>query len=428
MLQLVLNIIPVCVFWKDRNSVFLGCNEPFAADAGYTSTEDIVGKTDYDMPWKDQADLYRADDLTIMETGIARFTYEEPQTTPDGHIIWLKTSKAPMRDENGQIIGIIGAYEDITERRRAEQALCASEEKYRELVQTANSIIIRWGRDGRIHFFNEFAQAFFGYTEKEIVGRNVMDTIVPEAETSGRDLRAMIAEILEHPESHETNVNENIRKNGERVWIAWTNKLVLDEHGNVTEILSVGVDVTTSVRADEEKRRFYRKTIEAATDGKLVICDRDEIEQIAGPQIAECEIMRAEDVKTVRQIVTEVAQEEGMDDSRIYDLILCVGEATTNVIKHAPGGKASIHRTVGALLVMVTDQGPGIQAINLPDVALRRGYTTAVSLGMGYKAMISAADRVYLATGSDAGTTVAIEMKIHPVPKSLAELTLPDTW
>lgn len=95
MLQLILDIVPVRVFWKDRDSVYLGCNRLFAADAGYSSPEDIIGKTDYDMPWREQVDMYRADDHTVMETGAPKLDYEEPQTTSDGRTIWLRISKVP---------------------------------------------------------------------------------------------------------------------------------------------------------------------------------------------------------------------------------------------------------------------------------------------------------------------------------------------
>jgi anti-sigma regulatory factor (Ser/Thr protein kinase) len=116
-----------------------------------------------------------------------------------------------------------------------------------------------------------------------------------------------------------------------------------------------------------------------------------------------------------------------MEESKLYDLVLCVGEATTNAIKHADMGRVSVHKRDGALLVRVSDSGPGIQEINLPDVALKRGYTTAISLGMGYKAMISIADRVYLATGPT-GTTVAIEMSLHPKEKEQPVPGLPGAW
>src|SRR5512139_1730647 len=87
LLPLIMNNIPQAVFWKDRDLVYLGCNQAFADDAGFSSPEDIVGKTDFDMPWKDQAELYRADDRLVLESGESKLNYEEPQTTPSGSTI-----------------------------------------------------------------------------------------------------------------------------------------------------------------------------------------------------------------------------------------------------------------------------------------------------------------------------------------------------
>jgi PAS domain S-box-containing protein len=143
---------------------------------------------------------------------------------------------------------------DVTERKRAEKARLESERKYSELVEHANSIILHWARDGRILFLNEFGQRFFGYTQAEICGRHVIGTIVPEAENGGRDLHALIDEIAANPVAFEQNVNQNMRRNGERVWIAWTNKVVLDSQGLVTEILSIGLDITARKQVEEELR------------------------------------------------------------------------------------------------------------------------------------------------------------------------------
>ncbi len=117
-----MNNIPQAVFWKDRDLVYLGCNQAFADDAGFASPADIVGKTDFDMPWKDQADLYRADDWRVLENGEPKLNYEEPQTTPNGSTIWLSTSKIPVQ-ENGQIVAVLGMYEDITARKQTEALL-----------------------------------------------------------------------------------------------------------------------------------------------------------------------------------------------------------------------------------------------------------------------------------------------------------------
>ncbi|MBN2125465.1 MAG: PAS domain S-box protein, partial [Deltaproteobacteria bacterium] len=134
--------------------------------------------------------------------------------------------------------------------------LRSSERKYRELVMLANSIILRWSRDGRITFLNEFGQRFFGYTEAEILGGHVVGTIVPNNESTGRDLRPMMEEILAEPQKFERNINENMRCNGERVWIDWTNKAVLDEQGQISEILSIGSDVTDRMHAEEQIHRL----------------------------------------------------------------------------------------------------------------------------------------------------------------------------
>jgi PAS domain S-box-containing protein len=135
--------------------------------------------------------------------------------------------------------------------------LRASELKYRELVMLANSIILRWSFDGRITFLNEFGQRFFGFTEAEILGRDVLGTIVPETEPSGRNLRRYMEEIRRNPQKFERNINQNVRRNGDRVWIDWTNKVVLDEEGNIKEILSIGSDVTDRVQAEEEIHKLH---------------------------------------------------------------------------------------------------------------------------------------------------------------------------
>jgi anti-sigma regulatory factor (Ser/Thr protein kinase) len=98
---------------------------------------------------------------------------------------------------------------------------------------------------------------------------------------------------------------------------------------------------------------------------------------------------------------------------------------STNALKHAGSGQASLHKPNDELIFVVSDHGPGIEAVTLPEVALVRGYSTAGTLGMGYKAVLSIADRVYLATGPG-GTAVAVAMSLHPAPKK--PTAIPDTW
>lgn len=123
MLQRVLESIPVRVFWKDRDGRYLGCNALFARDAGLQRPAEITGRTDADLVWHQQASLYTADDRMVMESGEARLNIVEPQTTPAGTTLWLSTSKVPLRRADGTVFGVLGVYEDITQRREADEAL-----------------------------------------------------------------------------------------------------------------------------------------------------------------------------------------------------------------------------------------------------------------------------------------------------------------
>ena len=123
LLRSVIENSPIRVFWKDRESYFLGCNSLFARDAGLNGPEELIGRSDFEMGWKAQAELYIADDQVVMESGNSKLGYEESQTTPDGETIWLRTSKVPLYDADHQCIGILGVYEDITERKQAESAI-----------------------------------------------------------------------------------------------------------------------------------------------------------------------------------------------------------------------------------------------------------------------------------------------------------------
>ncbi|MDF1561598.1 MAG: ATP-binding protein [Deltaproteobacteria bacterium] len=152
MLQLVLDSIPVRVFWKDLRGRYLGCNALFARDAGKLHPEEVVGVDDFSLGWRDQAELYRADDFAVMRGQVEKLGYEEPQTTPDGRTIWLRTSKRPLRGSEGEVIGVLGTYEDITlQKRLAEESL--HKEKLEAIGRLAGGVA---------HDFNNMLTAILG--------------------------------------------------------------------------------------------------------------------------------------------------------------------------------------------------------------------------------------------------------------------------
>ncbi len=124
--------------------------------------------------------------------------------------------------------------------------------QYRQIVESVSSIILRMDTTGHILFLNQFGRQFFGFSDEDIIGRQVVGTIVPATDTAGHDLAAMIADIGQHPERYENNENENMRRTGERVWVAWTNKAVYNSDGTVRDILCVGNDLTRHRKAEQE--------------------------------------------------------------------------------------------------------------------------------------------------------------------------------
>ena len=124
LLQLVMDTLPAAIFWKDQNLVYLGCNRNFAEDAGLASPENIIGKTDYDMPWKtEEADSYRLCDRRVILSDQSELGIVESQFQANGKQAWLETNKAPLKSVNGETIGILGTYQDITQRKQADISL-----------------------------------------------------------------------------------------------------------------------------------------------------------------------------------------------------------------------------------------------------------------------------------------------------------------
>jgi PAS domain S-box-containing protein len=136
LLTSVINNIPQQICWKDRNSVYLGCNQQAAIAAGVGSPYSIIGKIDHDLPWtKEEADWYRTCDRQVMESGTPKLHIIETQRQADGRQAWLDTSKIPLRDANGHVIGIVVTVEDITERRQAEQLLQQQKQELEQALQ-----------------------------------------------------------------------------------------------------------------------------------------------------------------------------------------------------------------------------------------------------------------------------------------------------
>ena len=129
-----------------------------------------MGKSDFELSWRESAHIYRADDIAVVEQGLSKINYEEPQVHADGRKLWLRTTKVPLRDESGNVIGMFGCYEDITERHEALRALRKSEERFRTLFEQAQDGIFVVDKHGYYVSMNSAAQQMLGYSEDEMRG------------------------------------------------------------------------------------------------------------------------------------------------------------------------------------------------------------------------------------------------------------------
>ena len=175
-LQLVLDTFPLFVFWKDRQSVYLGCNQNFAVSAGLNSSSEIVGKTDYEMPWRNsEADSYRSDDRQVITSGKPKLNIIETQYQENGKTIWLETNKIPLRDLNGDVIGVLGTYQDISDRKIAEENLAESEAFNRQLVTEFPIGLASCRLDGQLVFVNAAFAQILGRTVEEVLSLSYWD-------------------------------------------------------------------------------------------------------------------------------------------------------------------------------------------------------------------------------------------------------------
>ncbi len=263
-LEGILNSIHVRVFWKDRNLVYLGCNTSFARDAGFEKPGDIIGRDDYAMGWREQADRYRSDDRAVIESGIPRLFIEEPQKTPLGTTITLLTTKIPLHDAEGDVMGVLGTYIDITERKKSEEALRESQHNLAEAMDLAH--LVNWEfdvRTGCFTFDDRFYALYGTTTERE--GGSLMTAEAYAREFVHPEDRGMVAEEVEKAikttDPHYVSDVEHriIRRDGEVRHIVVRIRITKDAEGRTIKTHGANQDITERKRAEEALRLANRQ-------------------------------------------------------------------------------------------------------------------------------------------------------------------------
>jgi PAS domain S-box-containing protein len=175
-LQLILDTIPTRVFWKDLNLNFLGGNIAYLNDAGFKNTTELIGKNDFDFNSNELSQKFRDEEFELLRTGIPQYNIEESEIKDNRIIRWFKTNKIPLLDTQGNVQGLLGMYEDITNQKMLLEELYKSEELHRNLFQNIGAIIIIIDMsDGKIFNVNNAAVKFYGWSVEEFKSMNIAD-------------------------------------------------------------------------------------------------------------------------------------------------------------------------------------------------------------------------------------------------------------
>jgi anti-sigma regulatory factor (Ser/Thr protein kinase)/PAS domain-containing protein len=194
---------------------------------------------------------------------------------------------------------------------------------------------------------------------------------------------------------------------------AWVSLMISIGH-QLSLAINNSLSVEARIREEARRKQFYREAVYALTNGKLSLCEKDEIAPTLqqGRQIFEMTIAQREDVQTARRHAEQYLAEAGIPSERYFDIATCVSEAATNTLLHGKGGRMQVFELDGAVRFALTDHGPGINFSELPRALLKRGYSTAVSMGLGYTLILEMMDAIHLAT-DQTGTTLIMDAVVQ---------------
>ena len=256
-LQYMLDHVPQSIFWKDHKSRYVWANKRCVEDWGVDSPADLVGYNDlFDLrPWTiEQANAYLKDDQEVMESGKAKLNIIEPQRRSDGQYAWLNTSKVPLFDEAGEVIGLMGTYEDITERTHAEIILRRDQQMLETIFNSVPIAILWKDRESRYLGCNNLFAQHAGKSPQEIVG--LSDHDMPWGEEQAAEFIADDLAVMESKKARLQYIEQLLLADGTLAWIQ-TNKVPLqDADGFARGILITYQDITSQIAISEELREM----------------------------------------------------------------------------------------------------------------------------------------------------------------------------
>jgi PAS domain S-box-containing protein len=266
MLQKILDSIPQFIAWKDRKSVFLGCNKNYADMTGLPDTQSIMGKTDWDLPWKkEETEDFLKDDELVMSSDTPKYHIIEPAFDVEGKQRWLATNKVPLHDAKGNVYGILVAFSDITERWESEKTLIENEKFYHSVMDASPDGIAITDLSGEITTVSPIIPRSFGYVEEELIGHPITDFITEEdRDRAAANISYMFQGIKKGAAEY-----RGVKKNRGIVFIEVNAAIIRDIDEQPNSIVFIIRDITKTkmaARALKEEQALMNALMENSTE------------------------------------------------------------------------------------------------------------------------------------------------------------------
>ncbi|MHB9035050.1 MAG: PAS domain S-box protein [Armatimonadota bacterium] len=461
-LERIVNQSPAVVFlWRAEANWPVEYVSDNIRQFGYTPEDFLSQRIHYaDIVWPDDLDRVATEVTKRTEEGRPSSTQEYRIVTESGEIRWVDDRTWVRRDENGIITHFQGVILDITEQKLVEEELAAYRSRLEELVElrtteltqanrrlieeqeltsailnTSGALVIALDQAGRIVRFNRAAEETTGYSASEVLGKLLWGLLVVPEEA---DKARAVFEKLRARRIPSQFQDHLLTKDGTRRLITWSNTTLTNPDGSIKYVIGTGIDITDREQEEErqrsferrveaQKRQFYRETILSVTDAKLDICEAPSIRPYITEAEIKLDILGPSDVADARRQVEHICHENGLLGDRLDMFVIGAGEAITNAVKHADGGRVYAGAGETSVWVAVADKGKGIESLILPRATLLRGFSTKPSLGLGYSIMLEVSDHILLKTGSR-GTTVVLVKNLNEPDEKMSSKMLPDMW